>query len=94
MSDTNETENEPNNVASEGTSPDFKHKIGAFDIAVWGKEVSTEDGRTYMRHDIALRKSWMKDGEWKESKIRMNPEDAMKIVRLIEHAYDSCYDQL
>ena len=57
-------------------------------VAIWERQTE-QDGQTVVQHSLSTQKRYRdrQSGEWKDSGT-LFPEDALRLARLLERAYD------
>ena len=76
-----------------GNKPIVKKQLGNISVAVFAREVSTPDGKTYTTKDYVLQKSWKdKQGDWQDQSINLKPREILAVPKALDEAFVESYD--
>ncbi len=70
---------------------EFKARSG-ISSAVWRKQATTKDGRTFDKFSIKLQKRYLypATGEWKGSELYLFPSEVHVLLTVAQRAYEHC----
>ena len=74
--------------AAVSNKPIVKRQLGNISVAVFAREVSTQDGKTFTAKDFVLQKSWKdKQGTWQDQSISLNAREILAVQQALTLAY-------
>ena len=74
--------------AATSNKPIVKRQLGNISVAVFARDVSTPDGKTFTAKDFVLQKSWKdKQGTWQDQSISLNAREILAVQHALTLAY-------
>lgn len=94
MSDTSavaEPSAEITDKIQESTSPETIARYGTMSVAYFPKQVKLEDGKTFVAHDLSIRRGYKVGNEWKHVSMTIKRREAMQFITALEDCYRDSY---
>ena len=68
-----------------GDPPDQRTHKGAFALAVWRKEMTSKDGRSYTSDNLSLQRGYKdKDNQWVNKSLSFDGREVSDIIALLQ----------
>jgi len=78
----------PAKPAALSNKPIVKRQLGNISVAVFARDVSTQDGKNFTAKDFVLQKSWKdKQGAWQDQSISLNAREILAVQQALTLAY-------
>jgi hypothetical protein len=79
--------------AKQANKPTVKKRLGNISVAVFTRDVSTADGKTFTAKDYILQKSWKdKAGNWQDQSINLKQREILAVQKALDEAFVESYD--
>jgi hypothetical protein len=73
--------------------PLVKKQLGNVSVAVFAREVSSADGKTFTAKDFVLQKSYKdKQGQWQDQSISFKAREILAVQEALTAAYVESFD--
>jgi hypothetical protein len=74
--------------APSSNKPIVKRQLGNISVAVFARDVSTPDGKTFIAKNFVLQKSWKdKEGRWQDQSVSLNAREILAVQQALTLAY-------
>lgn len=76
---------------AKNNKPAAQYRNGNLKSCIWQNK-SQQNGQTALRSTISIQKSYRdpKTGEWVNFELRLFPSEALRLVSVLQAAYESC----